>query len=193
MALHQSVVSIDQYNTVKNSFPGTAEVTDVSVNLSLEIASAILDERGAVSDGRVNIEQPSKVRVAWLLSGTGMNLVCGLWCVQVHFESMGSGDEFTLEGDPMIPNEPCQTGAFIIEIPITHLTIAHCGSPYKMTTSIQFITLCNSPAPIVGFKEFKTVNFYKSTDAIPPAVPTRSTLFQAATKVLPHTHEENDR
>ncbi|GEM_PF-886059 len=182
---HPAEVSLSEYNSVKDSFPGEAEVTDVSINLSLEIASAILDEKGVPSEGAVNIEQPSKVRVAWLLSGKGLDLVCGKWCVQVHFESMGQGPEFTLEADPMIPNEPCETGAFIIELPITGLTVEHCGSPYEMVTTIQFITNCDEPAPIVGFKEFKTVNFYRSELGTRPAdQPAKHAVYQSPVKVI---------
>ena len=108
----------------------------------------------------INVANPWDVRVSWCLVGPLKELICGMWCVQVHFESIGEGPEFTLKGPEFEFN--CHQDCYSVCIPGRGIDPKDCGSPFKAVVTVTYKSMCGEPGPILGFCEFPIMQFYHS-------------------------------
>ncbi len=100
------------------------------------------------------------VYMRWCLSGSLRECICGFWCPTVHLESIGKGPEFSIHG-PRVPLD-CKKRCYGVRIPGSGIDPAHCSTPYKLVATLQYLTPCWNPGPIVGFCELPLVQFYES-------------------------------
>lgn len=140
-------------------YDGKAEV-QLRTGLNLIRLYAGMFENGAPSNGIINVAHPWDVRVSWSLVGPLKPVICGSWCVSVHFESIGEGREFTLRHPEF--KFDCNHDCFNIRIPGSGIRPEDCSTPYKAVVTVQYKTMCGRPGPIVGFVEYPVVQFYHS-------------------------------
>ena len=114
----------------------------------------------------IRIDENWGVKIHWWLKGRWARCLCGYWCVGVHFESIGSGDEFELPlpRDNLIALDPCGNGHYHydLKVPARYVKPEHCSSIYKLVVSLTYRTPCKKPGPIAGFCELPLFQFYES-------------------------------
>ena len=114
----------------------------------------------------IRIDEDWGIKLDWWLKGRWAECLCGDWCVQVHFESIGKGLEFNLpmQGNQFIELKPCGDGHYShdIKVPAGFVKPECCSSIYKIVASLTYRTPCKRPGPIAGFCELPMVQFYKS-------------------------------
>ena len=134
-----------------------AEV-EIDAGLNLVRLYAGVYEGRKLTNGIINIAKPWDVRVSWCLVGPLKDLICGKWCVSVHFESIGEGREFDLHYPEF--HFDCRSKCFDVRIPGRALRPDDCSTPYKVVVTVLYKTLCGEPGPIAGFCEFPVMQFY---------------------------------
>ena len=134
--------------------------TEVEIDTGLNFVRlyAGVYEGRRLTNGIINVAKPWDVRVQWCLVGRLKDLICGKWCVSVHFESIGEGREFTLHYPEF--HFDCHHECFYVRIPGRGLRPDDCSTPYKVVVTVLYKTLCNKPGPIVGFVDFPVIQFY---------------------------------
>ncbi len=133
---------------------------NLDVDLHLDMSAGILEE-GKFSNCIINVCKPWSVKVWWRLSGKAREAICGYWCVTLHMESLGGGEEFSFPIKE-IPLNPCGTHAYCTEIEGPKIDPTKCTRPYKLVVTLNYKTVCHKPGPIVGFAELPTVTFFES-------------------------------
>jgi hypothetical protein len=131
----------------------------------------------------IRSDQNWGVKIKWYLEGTLVPFVCGYWCINLYFESMGSPkgpdhneDEFDLRApDHKFKLDPClkpdKDGHvwyyYDFKVPPGTIKPGHCGRPYKVVAAVTYETICDQPGPMAGFVEGPMIQFYD-----PAKVPT---------------------
>jgi len=137
---------------------GTSEV-EIDVGLNLIRLYAGVYESGRLTNRIINVTKPWDVRVSWCLVGCLKELICGKWCVNVHFEAIGdTGKEFHLHYPEF--HFDCHDDCFHVSIPGREIPVDRCTTPYKVVATLIYKSLCGKPGPILGFVEFPTIQFY---------------------------------
>lgn len=117
------------------------------------------------SNNVIRTDQEWSVRLHWWLEGALRECICGYWCLNVHFESMGGGPEFSWPYEPVkIALDPCGDGHYKYDFKFLPGLIKpqHCSVPYKLVVTLQYETPCYRPGPMAGFCELPMVQFYDS-------------------------------
>jgi hypothetical protein len=151
-----------------------ADVTYKPVEISTPTAplkgylTAQLYENDDPTNNIVRIDQKAYIRVNWWLKGPLSECICGKWCVQVHFESIGRGPEFELDAG-YIDLDPCGDGHYQTDIDLTgKVHTEHCSSVYKAVVTLTYLLPCKNdkgwykPGPMTGFCELPIIQFYES-------------------------------
>jgi hypothetical protein len=152
----------------KARFDGLAErgchnaKTEVEIETGLNLIRlyAGVYEGGVPTNGIINVTKPWDVRLSWCLTGPLKQLVCGTWCVNVHFESIGEGEEFSLKGPEF--KFGCEQDCYSVCIPGRSVKPDDCSTPYKVVATVQYKSMCGKPGAILGFVEFPMMQFYYS-------------------------------
>ena len=139
-----------------------ASVTEVDVKPGLTLFGLYAEvyENGQPTNRIINVNQPWEIRVAFGLKGPLKELICGKWCVDVYFESIGPGREFRLTHPEIDFN--CSNGYWYVTIPGPVLETTDCGVPYKLVATVAYHSMCGKPAGIVGFSELPLIEFYSA-------------------------------
>jgi hypothetical protein len=111
----------------------------------------------------IQIDQPWGVKVHWFIEGPLKKFICGEWCVTLHFESVGEGDEFNLKWKKEIPLDPCADGKYWLDFKVEPGTITtkHCSALYKVVASVTYRN-CGKPGPMAGLCEGPLIQFYEA-------------------------------
>ena len=129
--------------------------------------SAYLYEADEVPTNRIiRVDEAWGIKLHWWLEGRWASCLCGYWCAQVHFESIGKGPEFQLpvSNTNLIELDPCGSGHYYhdLQVPARFVKPECCSSIYKIVASLTYRTPCKKPGPIAGFCELPLVQFYES-------------------------------
>lgn len=120
-----------------------------------------------LSNNIIRIDQDVTIKFHWRLEGPLTRCICGTWCLNVFFESIGPGPEIRLPGYAQgkhIPVDPCGDGKYWDDfvIPAGTLGAEHCSTPYKLVAALTYLTPCDDPGPMAGFCELPVIQFYES-------------------------------
>jgi hypothetical protein len=141
----------------KKPYAGQTEV-QIDTGLSFFKLYAGVYENGVPTNRIININKPWEIKVAFGLSGPLKELICGKWCVDVNFESIGPGNEYRLT-HPEI-DFSCHDDYWCVTIPGAGVVPTDCGTPYKLVATVMYHSMCDKPAGIVGFYELPLIEFY---------------------------------
>lgn len=136
--------------------------TEVQVRIGLNFIHlyAGVYEHGQPTNRIINVAGPWDVRASWRVDGPLRELICGKWCVQARFESIGEGPEFTLHGPEFVFG--CEHECYSVVIPGGGIRPDDCGAPYKAVVTLTYKSMCGKPGPILGFVEIPMLQFYHS-------------------------------
>jgi hypothetical protein len=115
----------------------------------------------------VRVNHDFIVNMHWLLSGELAQYICGTWCCTLHFESVGAGVEFNyppqnLEQHFIGCNEyPYNHYSCAVRVPAGTIDPNRCGSPYVIAATVQYLTDCGKPGPMIGCVEIRKIAFYQ--------------------------------
>jgi hypothetical protein len=146
--------------TVVESLAKGGITGDINGWITQEIDDGIVGARCLIRN-----DQPFTVRLHWKIHGQLVKYICGKWCCTLHFESIGTGIEFDLppgpdhKPQPLHNNEQHFVGCveyekndgwahFWCDIEVEGDTIPdpHCGKPYLVRATVQYLTDCDTPA-----------------------------------------------
>jgi hypothetical protein len=132
---------------------------------------ATVHETGEAPSNIIRADKPWGVEVEWCVYGKLVPFICGSWCIRLHCESIGEGPEFDLPGKgqrcaKLMPVDPClNCYKTYIEVPAGIIKTQHCGTPYKLVVTVQYLTACKErTGPMTGFVEFPTIEFYEAEE-----------------------------
>lgn len=136
--------------------------TEVEVKTGLNFIDlyAGVFEGDLPTNGIINIANPWDLRVSWRLTGPLREMICGMWCVALHLESIGEGKEFTLHAEEFEFN--CNHRCYSVCIPGGGIEPSDCTTPYKVVCTVAYKSMCGKPGPIVGVCNLGLVQFYSS-------------------------------
>lgn len=160
----RETVEFDTQSLRQHECPVEIDFPDFDLKAYL---SAYLYEADEVPTNRIiRIDEDWGIKVHWWLKGRWANCLCGYWCPEVHFESIGRGLEFRLpvNKDKLIELDPCGDGHYYydVKVPAKLVKPEYCSSIYKIVVSLTYRTPCKKPGPIAGFCELPLVQFYES-------------------------------
>lgn len=122
-------------------------------------------EDGKRSNHIIREDQHWSVRVWWWLDGDLWECICGNWCLKLHFESIGHGEEFSEPyGDGFkIPLDPCKRH-YHYDFKFWYDKFKpKCAVPYKMVVTLTYETLCGTRGQMGGHYELPLVTFLETT------------------------------
>src|SRR5262245_45898300 len=127
---------------------GTKGISEVEIDVGLNLIQLYggVYEEGRLTNQIINVAKPWEVRLHWRLVGCLRELICGKWCVKVHFESIGTGNEFELGLQPDLHFD-CHDKYFNVVIPGRELHPDECSTPYKVVATVIYESLCGKPGP----------------------------------------------
>jgi hypothetical protein len=160
------------YKVTRKGILGYLEVNLPTPSLWGNIWGSVYEYEGGLGTP-ANIIRADKewgVEVNWCLYGTLVQFMCGEWCIRLHCESVGEGEEFDIPREAKerctkkIPMDPCKNCyQYTIRVNPGIIKPEHCGTPYKLVATVQYLTACNAiPAPLTGFIEFPLIEFYEA-------------------------------
>ena len=150
----------ERFEELAKGYHDCKSEVEVKTGLSLIRLYAGVYEGRNPTNGIINVANPWDVRVSWCLTGPLRELICGTWCVSVHFESIGEGREFTLHYPEFEFN--CHHKCYSVRLPGRGIRPDDCSTPYKPVVTVAYKTMCGKPGPIIGFCEFPVIQFYDS-------------------------------
>lgn len=144
------------------------EVSPVATELSGTIQAGVYEVGGAEPTNIIQIDQPWYVDVEWTLKGHLRRHLCGKWCVKVHLESIGKGNEYSLP-DPCVylDMDPCDhDGIYRYRINVDAGTIKpeDCGTVYLVAVTLTSLDACGKPGHIAAYCRGGSLMFYKDSD-----------------------------
>jgi hypothetical protein len=127
-------------------------------------------EEGCPPTNIIRADKRWGVELHWCIYGSLVQFMCGSWCVRLHCESMGPGEEFDFPQDSkercakLIKMDPCKSCyEDYIYVPAGFVKTEWCGTPYKVVATVQYLTACKDrPGPVTGFIEFPIIEFYQT-------------------------------
>jgi hypothetical protein len=151
-------------------FPGRFETSGglASPHLSGEVYAWITEVGGEDPVTIIRADQDFKVHLKWRLKGRLAEFVCGKWCLSIFLESIGPGREIkypreSLELD-LVPCPEDEEGAneysAYITVPSGTIRPDDCSTPYKLVTTVTYLTPKDNPGPMAGFVEGPIIQFY---------------------------------
>ena len=75
---------------------GSFEVSGSPHLLTGTIAADVYELGGVAPTNIIRIDEAWKVSIDWELIGSLKSMVCGTWCLHLHLESIGKGEELDL-------------------------------------------------------------------------------------------------
>ena len=155
------------HKVTRQGIEGTFEVCLPSPSLWGRIWGSVYEE-GCPPANIIRADKQWGVHVGWCVYGNLVPFMCGKWCLRLHAESIGPGEEFDLPKErcskevPMDPCKCCYEERILVNPGI--IKPEHCGIPYKLVLTVQYLTACKDrPGPVTGFVEFPVIEFYQST------------------------------
>jgi hypothetical protein len=155
-----------QHKITRQGIEGSFEVNIQKPSLWGHIWGYVY-ETGVGPTNIIRADRPWGVEVEWCIYGNLVQFICGKWCLRLHCESMGPGEEFDLPTGrcgieiPMDPCKCCYKGK--IEVPAGTIKPEHCGTPYKLVVTVQYLTACKDRlGAVTGFVEFPVIEFYQA-------------------------------
>ncbi len=151
---------------------GSFEVSGSPHLLKGTIAADVYELGGVAPTNIIRIDEAWKVSIDWELIGSLKSMVCGTWCLHLHLESIGQGEELDLfEGnrEVHVKLDPCGDGKYHYDFMVPAGTIypKHCSTPYKLVTTLTYLNECGRPGPMAGFVEGQILQFYDPGTATP--------------------------
>lgn len=121
-----------------------------SWDLTGSMEMVVLTADGGEPIPMVHVDKPFTVRVTVTLRGRIRHYLCGSICVELGFESTGSGCEFNIHQDKDLV--PCGDGVYVfsIVIPANTLEPGHCGRLYDVGVTLGSFDACGHPGFIFG-------------------------------------------
>jgi hypothetical protein len=144
---------------------GSFEISGDPELLSGYISADVYEVGGVAPKNIIRIDQDWFVRLNWALEGTLKSMICGTWCIRLHLESIGKGDELDLPGayrEVEVPLDPCGDGRYTYDFVVKAGTVRpeHCSTPFKLVTTVVYKNSCDLPGPMAGFVEGSILQFY---------------------------------
>jgi hypothetical protein len=118
-------------------------------DLSGEMEMSLFDTFGAPIP-MVHVDKAFRVQVTVTLKGDVLRYLCGSLCVELGFESLGSGNEPDLYDDKNL--DPCGSGIYVfnIVVPPNTLSAGHCGKVYDVGVTLGSTDACGKSGFIFG-------------------------------------------
>lgn len=146
---------------------GSFEVSGAPASSFLHgtIAAEVYEVGGVAPTNIIRTDQDWFVRIRWELCGALKSMICGKWCLHLHLESIGKGPELDLP-DPgpelEVDLDPCGDGKYCKDFYVKAGTVTaeHCGTPYKLVSTVTYQNPCDCPGPMAGFVEGSIIQFY---------------------------------
>src|SRR6185295_3736974 len=95
---------------------GSFEVSGAPSYLHGKIEADVFEVGGVSPTNIIRIDQDWFVRIRWELDGSLKSMICGKWCIHLHLESIGLGEELDLPHPPSAELEvdlnPCGDGKY---------------------------------------------------------------------------------
>jgi hypothetical protein len=144
---------------------GSFEISGDPELLYGSISADVYEVGGVSPKNIIRIDQDWFVRLNWALEGTLKSMICGTWCIRLHLESIGKGDELDLPGsyrEVEVPLDPCGDGRYTYDFVVRAGTVRpeHCSTPFKLVTTVVYKNACDLPGPMAGFVEGSILQFY---------------------------------
>lgn len=149
------------------TFHGRFETSGPLITPYLEgdIYSYVTEVDGVEPVTIIRADQDWKVHVKWVLRGKLTEFVCGKWCVNAHIESIGPGPELRLPASGLeIDLDPCPGDneyTVWLDIPAGTIKPEDCSTPFKLVTTVTYLTPKHQPGPMAGFVEGPILQFYQ--------------------------------
>ena len=143
------------------------EVSPVACSLTGKIKAAVYEEGGVQPTTIIQLDQGWYVDVEWALYGHMRRHLCGKWCVKVHLESVGVGNEYSLpEHCDYFPIEPCNDGTYNkrIRFPAGTISASDCGKLYLLAVTLTSLDACEKPGHIAAYCKGPNLMFYEDSD-----------------------------
>lgn len=121
----------------------------------------------------LSVEDPFVVAFHVWLSGDLWRCICGDWCFDMSFESIGGGAELSLSDFPNIEHQlsltdwkGCAPGArhfwVTVTIPAGTVPAGPKNKLYRVAATFQMLDPCGKPVPVVGYQSLGEFQFYNS-------------------------------
>lgn len=131
------------------------------------------DQYGVDPGSIISVNDPFVVAFHVWLTGDLWRCICGDWCFDMSFESIGGGAELSLSDFPNI--EPqlslthwkgCAPGArhfwVTVTIPAGTVPAGPKNKLYRVAATFQMLDPCGKPVPVVGYQSLGEFQFYNS-------------------------------
>ncbi len=131
--------------------------------LSADIGAYITEVGGVDPTSIIRVDEDWKVHVNWILKGHLTEFVCGQFCISVYLESMGPGPELKVSElhIDLDPEPGDNEYAVWLTVPAGTISADDCSTPYKLVTTVTYLTPKSRPGPMAGFVEGPILQFYQ--------------------------------
>jgi hypothetical protein len=127
----------------------------------------ILDVNGVPPSTIIRSDQDFKVRFRVELQGDLWPCICGSWCFDVGFSSIGKGSNFNLSDDlPAGTFEVrdwrgCDTQCIelVVTVPAGTIPADRCSTVYELAATFE-LHCCDDHVAIVGYEALEEYQFY---------------------------------
>lgn len=143
------------------------EISPIVTELTGTINATVYEEAGVKPTTIIQVDQAWYVEVEWSLKGHMRRHLCGQWCVMVHLESVGKGNEYSLpESCEYFPIDPCNDGTYKkrINIPAGLIQPQDCGTLYLLAVTLGSLDACGRKGHIAAYCKGPSLMFYEDSD-----------------------------
>ena len=128
------------------------DISAHTCKLSGSMQATIYEEGEEGPQEHITIDKDWYVDVEWFLHGHLTRHLCGSFCVAVHLESIGEGEEYSF-GPEEIKMDPCGDGHYRhrFKVPAGAVKAGACGRLYIVAVTLTSKDACGDPGHIRAF------------------------------------------
>ncbi len=143
------------------------EISPFATKLTGTLKATVYEDGGVDPTTIIRVDESWHVDIEWTLKGHIRRHLCGEWCVTVHLESVGPGNEYTLPNPAVhFPIDPCNDGnyKYTIKVPAGTIQPEDCGTLFLLAVTLTSLDGCKKSGHIAAYCKGPDLMFYVGTD-----------------------------
>lgn len=148
------------------NFECPIEISDFAADLTAGLRATIYEDGQSGPQKIIDITNNWVIDVEWFVHGHLARHLCGTFCVGVHLESVGEGEEYSFETQEM-EMDPCGDGHYRLpfRIPAGKVKAGDCGKVYIVAVTLTSKDPCGRAGHIAGFCRKGSLMFTNAADS----------------------------
>jgi hypothetical protein len=145
-------MSKDVYKHDNPNFDCKFDISPIACKLKGAMRATIYEDGQKGPQEHIDISNDWWVDVEWVLKGHLTRHLCGSFCIGVHLESIGTGQEYSL-GPHEVKMDPCGKGyyRYRFKVPAGTISADDCGKLYIVAVTLTSLDYCGGHGHINAF------------------------------------------